>query len=234
MVPNEFSNIAWHSLQHEQAPLAISAGKAKRFKSDVSEIIAFENNNRPDFEGLARISEAGDSMYSIGWSGPVPAGWLLEVDAQVNELIWQGQLPDQVEDVTEDHVTEESVIRLDQTHVTQMLELVVLTKPGPFSERTIEMGDYFGIVENGQLIAMAGERLHAGRFREISGVCTRPGYQGRGLARLLMHKLIRLECDRNQIPFLHVVEGNDHALDIYLRMGFVRIQKVALRKFRKR
>ncbi|MEO2178309.1 MAG: GNAT family N-acetyltransferase [bacterium] len=221
-------------MQNEQAPLAISSGKAKRFKSDVSSIIAFENNDHPDFEGLAQISEAGDSMYSIGWSGPVPAGWLLEIDAQVNELIWQGQLPDQAEDnVSEDNVSEESVIRLDRTHVTQMLELVELTQPGPFSERTIEMGDYFGIVENGRLIAMAGERLHAGRFREISGVCTRPGHQGRGLARMLMNKLIRLECDRDQIPFLHVVEGNDHALDIYLRMGFAHIHKVALRKFRK-
>ena len=227
MVPNEFSNIAWHSLQHEQAPLAISSGKAKRFIPDVSSIIAFENNDRPDFEGLERISEAGESMYSIGWSGQVPAGWLLEVDAQVNELIWRGQLPDQAED----NVNEEKVIRLDQTHVTQMLELVVLTKPGPFSDRTIEMGDYFGIVENGQLIAMAGERLHAGRFREISGVCTRAGHTGRGLARMLMNKLIRLECERDQIPFLHVVEGNDHALDIYLRMGFVHVQKIALRKF---
>ena len=33
------------------------------------------------------------------------------------------------------------------------------------------------------LVAMAGERMQAGPWREISGVCTDPGHQGRGLAR---------------------------------------------------
>ena len=38
---------------------------------------------------------------------------------------------------------------------------------------------------------MAGERMHAGTLREISGVCTHPDFQGRGLARRLMRKLVR-------------------------------------------
>ena len=224
MVPDEFENIAWHSLQHEQSAFAITSGKAARYIPDISSIIAFEDNDHPDFEGLAQISTAADPMYCVGWSGAVPAGWLVEEDTYAHQMIWRGQSPEQ-DDV--------DVIRLDQSHVAQMLELVALTKPGPFSRRTIEMGDYFGIVEADQLIAMAGERIHAGRFREISGVCTRPGYQGRGLARVLMNKLIRLETDRNQVPFLHVVQDNTHALDIYLRMGFIHLQKVALRKISK-
>jgi ribosomal protein S18 acetylase RimI-like enzyme len=82
-------------------------------------------------------------------------------------------------------------IRLGAQHASQALELAKLTNPGPFGLRTIELGEYFGCFEGPRLIAMAGERMCAGPFREISGVCTHPDFQGRGLARRLMMKLIR-------------------------------------------
>jgi predicted GNAT family acetyltransferase len=74
--------------------------------------------------------------------------------------------------------------------------------------RAIELGDYFGHVEDGQLVAMAGERTAAPGLRDISGVCTRPGYQGRGLARRLMLKLVRRQLARGETPFLHVMSAS--------------------------
>jgi len=47
---------------------------------------------------------------------------------------------------------------------------------------------------------MAGERARAAGWREISGVCTQPDQQGRGLARRLMHKLLRRELLRGEEP----------------------------------
>jgi predicted GNAT family acetyltransferase len=101
-----------------------------------------------------------------------------------------------------------------------MLDLVALTQPGPFGPRTIELGEYFGCFDGPRLVAMAGERMFAGSFREVSGVCTHPDFQGRGLARRLMHKLIRRELQRDEIPFLHVMKANAGAQQMYQRMGF--------------
>jgi predicted GNAT family acetyltransferase len=60
----------------------------------------------------------------------------------------------------------------------------------------------------------------AGTLREISGVCTHPGAQGRGLARRLMHKLIRRQMLRGETSFLHVMRDNHGARGLYARMGF--------------
>ena len=67
---------------------------------------------------------------------------------------------------------------------------------------------------------MAGERMSAGRLREVSGVCTLPEYQGRGLARRLVAKLVARQTARDEIPFLHVMRDNAAAHRLYLRMGF--------------
>ena len=67
-----------------------------------------------------------------------------------------------------------------------MLALVELTHPGPFRRRTVELGNFVGIRRDGRLLAMAGERMWIGDFREVSAVCTHPDAQGRGLARTLM------------------------------------------------
>ena len=67
---------------------------------------------------------------------------------------------------------------------------------------------------------MAGERSYAGTLREISGVCTHPDFQGRGLAKRLMLKLIRREMLRNETPFLHVMTDNTGERQTHERMGF--------------
>lgn len=111
-------------------------------------------------------------------------------------------------------------VLLGPEHAMQALELATLTRPGPFGLRTIELGEYLGCFEGERLMAMAGERLFAGSLREISGVCTHPDFQGRGLARRLMAKLIRRQMQRKETPFLHVMRENTSARRLYERMGF--------------
>ena len=74
-----------------------------------------------------------------------------------------------------------------------MLRLGETTHPGPFSPRTIRMGRYVGIRTEGRPVAMAGERLHPGRFCEVSAVCTDPAYVRRGYAtQLVTHQIARI------------------------------------------
>src|SRR4029453_13512601 len=111
-------------------------------------------------------------------------------------------------------------VPLAPAHAQQAFDLAMLTKPGPFGPRTIELGDYFGVFDGDRLVAMAGERMHAGTLREISGVCTHPDLQGRGIASRLMRKLVRRQLARRETPFLHVMRDNAVERGLYERMGF--------------
>jgi predicted GNAT family acetyltransferase len=76
---------------------------------------------------------------------------------------------------------------------------------------------------------MAGERLHHGSFREVSGVCTLPEYRGRGYAKRLMETVIRSQLARGLKPFLHVASTNTGARTLYERMGFAVVREVPMR-----
>jgi len=76
---------------------------------------------------------------------------------------------------------------------------------------------------------MAGERMHYAAFREISGVCTHPDFQGRGLARRLMGVLLRRQIERGETPFLSVMRDNAGARRTYARMGFSECLESAVR-----
>ena len=111
--------------------------------------------------------------------------------------------------------------------VGEALALVELTRPGPFAERTIEMGRYWGHLDAGnRLLAMAGERLHLDGHTEISAVCTHPEARGQGLAAALTRHVARAILERDETPFLHVAEGNDGARRVYERLGFRRRRTV--------
>ncbi|HYE45032.1 MAG TPA: GNAT family N-acetyltransferase [Caulobacter sp.] len=102
-----------------------------------------------------------------------------------------------------------------------MLALATLTRPGPFFERTHELGDFVGIKQGGRLIAMAGERLAPDGFTEVSGVCTDPDHRGRGYAAALMRRVAGSILGRGETPFLHSYADNAGAIALYESLGFV-------------
>ena len=101
-----------------------------------------------------------------------------------------------------------------------MRALAELTQPGPFHARTHALGGFVGVRENGRLIAMAGERLQAPGFTEISAVCTHPDARGRGLAGKLMRLVAAGIVARGEQLFLHVYPHNKGAIALYERLGF--------------
>jgi predicted GNAT family acetyltransferase len=104
--------------------------------------------------------------------------------------------------------------------VPAMTDLVALTQPGPFAERTIALGRYFGVFEDDRLVAMAGERMSLEGFIEISAVCTHPDHRGRGLAAALIANLCHAAFARGDVPFLHAYADNVTAISVYRKLGF--------------
>ncbi|MFB9262603.1 GNAT family N-acetyltransferase [Bradyrhizobium erythrophlei] len=111
------------------------------------------------------------------------------------------------------------IVRLGADDVPAMLALTELTKPGPFSTRTHELGTFLGIRVGGELVAMAGERMKPGNFTEMTAVCVHPDHRGRGYAQALLAAVSRQIAARGEIPFLHVFTSNTSAIALYRRQG---------------
>lgn len=117
-------------------------------------------------------------------------------------------------------VPDSEAVRLTAADVPEMLDLVERTKPGPFFPRTIEMGTYLGIRRNGELVAMAGERVHPVGWTEISAVCTDEAWRGHGFATRLMRAVAAVIRDHGDVPFLHALAANAAAIGLYESIGF--------------
>jgi len=176
-------------------------------------LLGFADAQDPDLPPLSPFCDPGEQFYCADWTGPAPAGWSVLLESTMYRMAWDAELP-------AEHPAP-GAVSLGPEHADEAMKLAALTRPGPFGPRTIEMGEYFGFVEGGRLLAMAGERMQALGLREVSGVCTHPGHQGRGLARQLMEKLVRRQLLRGERPFLHVMTANAGAVRLYQGMGFV-------------
>ena len=215
------SNIVWHSLDGPHLHFSVGTPHARRYARGFSPILGFADPKQPDFAALAPHCEPGERLYCGGWSGSTPEGWQVDTDSFASQMIWTGGPPA--------HDTTLHPLRLGPADVPQVLALVEATQPGPFGERTVELGEHYGVFDAGRLVAMAGERFCAGQLREISAVCTHPDFQGRGLARRLVERLLRTILLRGEQPFLHVMDGNHAARRLYEHMGFCHRQEYAVR-----
>ena len=212
MASHPLDNMIWNALAGPQAHLGISNGKARRFDPEISIFAAVEQ----PLESLAGLSEI---IPDGGRAGLVTTGALTlppELEAVATGEVVQ-LTAEQFKPVPIGGVVYRDLTAAD---VPAIIELVALTRPGPFSQRTIEMGHYIGVFDGDRLIAMTGERLRLDGFGEVSAVCTHPDYQGRGLAKALVSVIGSEVVARGEVPFLQAYTSNAAAIATYTRLGF--------------
>ncbi|HUX27187.1 MAG TPA: GNAT family N-acetyltransferase [Terracidiphilus sp.] len=212
-------NPIWHALHTEHGSLAVDAGLARRYPSSIGPLSGMASVSPASLIALHNLASPGSRLVLFLEeplalpAGPAAAGWVLDRADQMCQMVADGSPPAPTP-------TESLVRRLAPADVPQMLELAQLTNPGPFRERTLELGAFFGIFDDGKLLAMAGQRLHLPRFVEVSGVCTHPQARGRGYARALISVVMREIRAREKAPILHVLAANHEAIRIYRALGF--------------
>jgi GNAT superfamily N-acetyltransferase len=217
-VPPEESpldNAVWHALTTCHEPFAEAAGTARRYLPAVSVFTAVQRLDDEGWSSLAALVGVGGTavLFRPGLGG-VPPGWRIRFHGGGNQFVadplaappTNGERP--------------TIVALGPHDTERMVTLTGLARPGPFTARTPELGRYYGVFENGDLIAMAGERFHSPGYTEISAVCTHPSARGRGLAAHLTHHVAQGILERDELPYLHVAEGNDGARRVYERLGF--------------
>jgi len=207
-------NPGWNALISGNENLYFGNDHIRYFDRSVSPFVGFKENTKENFQELYDSAPDGRVFLFVTPNEmKIPAPWKELDRVKGNQMIYE---PDVAFGESKTVLTE-----LTQEHVPQMLSLTKLTNPGPFAERTIAFGHYRGVFENGELAAMAGQRLHAFNYAEISAVCTHPDHTGKGYARqLLIHQINRITA-AGEMPYLHVRSDNDRAIKVYESLGFV-------------
>lgn len=212
-------HVVWSALTGRQAHVAVADGGARRFDPAFGVFAAVERRSTSNFAALARLTARGDVALLEPEAPPAMAG--LEV---VSQALGVQMTAERI--VPSAAASSFEITPLDDADGPQMLALAQLTEPGPFFERTHQLGDFLGVKIDGRLAAMAGERMKPEGHTEVSGVCTHPDFRGRGLAQALTRAVAAAILGRGETPFLHAYASNTPAIAMYERLGFRRRREV--------
>jgi ribosomal protein S18 acetylase RimI-like enzyme len=210
---NILDNPAWNALISGNKELSFGDEEVRYFNKEVSPFAAFDVNKADRFQKLYElIPHQGPVLFVSPTELDIPAPW------KISQMIEGLQMVCNISPGEESGKAK--LIPLTEKNLPRMIELAKLTNPGPFGSQTIKFGHYQGIFDQDKLVAMAGQRLHAFNYAEISAVCTDPEYIGKGFARqLLVYHINRIRA-ASEIPFLHVKADNERAIKLYEYLGF--------------
>lgn len=202
----------WTALSTRHAALARGNGLAKRYPASVSPFAATGNDGEESLQALEAIASPGEKLLLLMADEIiVPSGFATEKTADGVQM---------VADRLYERTADERIEPLDEGDAEEMLALATLTEPGPFSLKALSLGRFWGVKLGGRLIAMAGERMKQPGYTELSGLCTHPDFQGRGLGRLLLHYVAGEISARGEQPYLHAYATNTKAIALYESIGF--------------
>jgi len=203
---------AWNALHTAHATFAEGNSLALHYPPTIVPFAATADNSAESLSALAALAKP-DQVMALVEAGPVviPQGF-----AVVNEGILVQMKAQQPHEPLDDPRIE----ALTAADAEEMLALALLTKPGPFTLGAQKLGKFWGVKIDGRLAAMAGQRLRVPGFTELSGLCTHPDFQGRGLGGLLFRFVAGEIAASGDTAFLHAFSTNAVAISLYRKLGF--------------
>jgi predicted GNAT family acetyltransferase len=215
-MPHLLDNMIWHALITGNRNIAELDGKVGLYKEDIAPFAGMEAFTEDNLATLHQLLSPKQSV-AVSYTDAITLDstqWEIVQHMDCCQMVYTNPIPTFT--TPQSHLIQP----LTDMHIPQMLELTALTKPGPFRERTILFGNYFGIFIDGRLAAMAGQRMHPVPYLEVSAVCTHPDFRGHGYAKAAMLKVMELILQQSFIPFLHVLSNNTAAIALYESIGF--------------
>lgn len=204
-------NPFWSALDSIHRDVALRSGDVARYPAEFAPFLGVASANAAPGDAFERLVAPGESVYLLGIAPAPPAGWRLQAFRPLAQMVCDAPLrsadgPD--------------IVPLGDAQREDVLALTALVYPHYFRARTMDLGHYFGIYEQGRLAAMIGERLGSAGSREMSAICTHPEATGRGYARHLTAWLTNATLARGVQPFLHVSHENARAKALYEQLGY--------------
>jgi GNAT superfamily N-acetyltransferase len=208
-------NPIWNSLTTSQSRFALGDGLARAYPPEIGPLCGVAEEAPAAYEDLRAQANPGAVQVLFLDQPPVSrSGWTPIRGGQLTQMVYSGP-------GIEESKQASGMRRLAAADVPAMVELATLTEPGPFRNRTHELGTFFGVFDGDRLLAMAGQRMRIPGFVEVSAVCTHPDARGRGYARTLMSAVMTLILSEGDTPFLHSFADNHSAIRVYNALGFL-------------
>ena len=207
-------NAIWSALTTLQLDWSRGNALARRFRPEFARFAGMPAVSEATLHALA-ADMACDEIVAVSDADDFDPGPLFDVDDRKN-------LVQMVGPTTGAARAPQRFRPLGPADVPQMTALVQLTAPGPWYERTPELGRFLAFEAEGRLVAMVGERMRVPGHTEISAVCCHPDWRGQGLPADLMRLVSQGIVARGETPFLHVLAENASAIALYDKLGFRR------------
>jgi len=206
----------WNAISTGNNDIAIIDGDVGCYLQEIAPFAGMKVFNEPNLKKLYEFIPANRSVAisSLHKMDHDESRWKLIQPMDVTQMVYEQSV--------NTFITKNSalIVPLGEEHVSQMIELTALTRPGPFLQQTIRFKNYFGIFIEGRLAAITGQRMHPKPYMEVSAVCTHPDFRGMGYAKALMLHVMKIILDNSFTPFLHVLSNNTNAIELYKTIGF--------------
>ncbi len=207
----KLDNPAWYSLLETHKHFGIGTDGLKCYQKNIVAFAAWDTSKNEGLILLDKLIELNESFFIIGEMTPLPSNYLIERTITCLQMICTSAIKIN---------TVATIVKLGDAEADEMTALTKLVMPGYYKHDTRLMGDYFGIMDNNQLVAMAGERICLNGLTEVSAVVTHPAFTGRTYAQQLVAQVVNKNLAAEIIPFLHTGQNNGRAIRMYEYLGF--------------
>ena len=204
-------NPFWSALDSIHREVALRSGDVARYPAAFAPFLGVASVDTAPGDAFDLLVAPGESVYLLGIAPVSPVGWRLQAFRPLAQMVCDAPVP---------MADGPDIVPLGDAQREDVLALTALVYPHYFRARTMDLGRYFGIYEQGRLAAMIGERLGSAGSREMSAICTHPDFTGRGYARHLTAWLTNATLARGVQPFLHVSHENARAKALYEQLGY--------------
>ena len=214
----KLDNPVWYSLAESHKNLAFNYNTTRFYNPEYCAFGAFNelSNNEDDLLAYAKLVP---SFFIFGAKPNLPKPLQFKDELLCLQMI----VSDKIKLTYIDEI-----IKLDESHRPALLALVKIVYPEYFKSKTADLGNYYGIFKNNQLVAITGERMQMDDFIEVSAVITHPEHTGKGYAKQLVAYTANAILEQNKIPFLHVAAANIGAVKLYEKLGFITRIKMSI------
>lgn len=220
----KLDNPAWNALHETHKNFCIGIDGLNCYRKNIVAFAAWDAINDDGLNRLDELIEPNESFFIIGDMAPLPSNYMIARTITCLQMICT------IEITINAGAT---IVQLGEAEADQMTTLTKLVLPGYYKHDTRLMGDYYGIMDNNQLVAMAGERICLNGLTEVSAVVTHPAFTGRKYAQQLVAQVVNKNLAAGIIPFLHTGHTNERAINMYEYLGFEKRRLINFTKIKR-
>ena len=208
----KLKNPVWYSLKETHKKFSFNFDGVTFYNPEVLTFGAFLNNSKSEIAADELINSTDTFFFVSEKDTPIVNDTKLYLKQKIEGC-------QMVLDTLVDIEITEDIVLLTEDYLDEIYTLIWLVMPGYYQKRSFELGNFYGIFKDNQLVAITGQRMQTHSFIEVSAVVTHPNFTKRGFAKQLVAHTTKEILKENKLPILHTNKGN-LAIQLYEKLGF--------------